>query len=598
MFHGKFRLLFISLLIISALALPFSVGALALSSGEEALLSAESEDSSLAVPESYASATDTVVGSPTDTMDNSSNGDSFFDSSAVEASNSSIILKDGSSGNLVVTIGELPALITPGSSFDLPVLVATEGLQLYHLAFVITFNDKALTAISAGTDLTSEGAFVTFNNNPGSQKSYTGVLASSHGLSSPRFDQPIELFYIHFEMPNDKDAVAAVDGEYSGSYSGPASIDGALDFSIRITGLSVIPVGLSDDKLLEDSYKTELADDKADAFSPDTEEAPAGHIHTYLTEDGALDPFKGDPREATCTDDEGTYYTCTLCDDVYSETQAGTAINPEGGHTFTKQGDFVTRLNEPACLPYSAQFFCSVCSDKNTYVVKFVDDTPDGQQPTERHTFSDSSYHPADDTYIAYYTCDVCGLKFADSSKTSASDILSDTDILAGVSHVGVSFVPKKDISYDASKATAERWDKQGNIDHWYCPHCDSYFAADPNSSDFDEDDPSLTYGEGEAGKAKVYYTRMPGDVTGDGRVNTSDVARIKRYLGHDKSPDEYAANWTITVGTTSGISVESDANGDVTGDGRVNTSDVARIKRYLGHEKSPDEYATNWELS
>ncbi len=58
--------------------------------------------------------------------------------------------------------------------------------------------------------------------------------------------------------------------------------------------------------------------------------------------------------------------------------------------------------------------------------------------------------------------------------------------------------------------------------------------------------------------------TIMYGDVTGDGKVNRSDLLRLAKYFG--------------------GATVEiNEANSDVTGDGRVNRSDLLRLAKYFG---------------
>ncbi len=55
-----------------------------------------------------------------------------------------------------------------------------------------------------------------------------------------------------------------------------------------------------------------------------------------------------------------------------------------------------------------------------------------------------------------------------------------------------------------------------------------------------------------------------PGDVTGDGKVNRSDLLRLARY---------FAGNKTLVVNMD---------NSDVTGDGKVNRSDLLRLARYF----------------
>ena len=57
--------------------------------------------------------------------------------------------------------------------------------------------------------------------------------------------------------------------------------------------------------------------------------------------------------------------------------------------------------------------------------------------------------------------------------------------------------------------------------------------------------------------------TRIPGDATGDGKVNIADVIRIQQKL----------AGWKVTL---------NESNSDVTGDGKINIADVIRIQQKL----------------
>ena len=79
------------------------------------------------------------------------------------------------------------------------------------------------------------------------------------------------------------------------------------------------------------------------------------------------------------------------------------------------------------------------------------------------------------------------------------------------------------------------------------------------NIANYDEEEinPALVDGGVEV------YTSVPGDATGDGKVNALDLVRLKKFL--------------------SGADVEFDASGaDATGDGKVNALDLVRLKKFL----------------
>ena len=62
-----------------------------------------------------------------------------------------------------------------------------------------------------------------------------------------------------------------------------------------------------------------------------------------------------------------------------------------------------------------------------------------------------------------------------------------------------------------------------------------------------------------------IVYSPIPGDVTGDGKVNALDLVRLQRYL--------------------SGENVEIGGSCDITGDGKINALDLVRLQRYLSGE-------------
>ena len=65
---------------------------------------------------------------------------------------------------------------------------------------------------------------------------------------------------------------------------------------------------------------------------------------------------------------------------------------------------------------------------------------------------------------------------------------------------------------------------------------------------------------------ATVYaHWRLPGDVNGDGKVNTADVSLLAKYV------KAHGQGVTIVPGS-----------GDVNGDGKVNTADVSLLAKFV----------------
>ena len=82
------------------------------------------------------------------------------------------------------------------------------------------------------------------------------------------------------------------------------------------------------------------------------------------------------------------------------------------------------------------------------------------------------------------------------------------------------------------------------------------------NISNIDEEDINFEIVDG-----KITVTDyLPGDINGDGNVNTKDLTRLLKYINHeDVDCTEQAL--------------------DVNGDGKVNTKDLTRLLKYINHE-------------
>ncbi len=74
----------------------------------------------------------------------------------------------------------------------------------------------------------------------------------------------------------------------------------------------------------------------------------------------------------------------------------------------------------------------------------------------------------------------------------------------------------------------------------------------------------------------------IPGDVTGDGKVNPLDLIKLSQYIsdGCETNPDGY----NVTI---------NEPAGDVNDDGKLNTLDLILISRYIsdGCITAPDGY-------
>lgn len=76
--------------------------------------------------------------------------------------------------------------------------------------------------------------------------------------------------------------------------------------------------------------------------------------------------------------------------------------------------------------------------------------------------------------------------------------------------------------------------------------------------------------------------TYLPGDVNGDGRVNSRDLVRLSQYISDGYKTDPNGYNVTIVAEAC-----------DVNGDGRVNTRDLIKLSQYIsdGSKTDPNGY-------
>ena len=76
--------------------------------------------------------------------------------------------------------------------------------------------------------------------------------------------------------------------------------------------------------------------------------------------------------------------------------------------------------------------------------------------------------------------------------------------------------------------------------------------------------------------------TYKPGDVTGDGRVNSRDLVRLSQYISDGSKTDPEGYNAEVIVDAC-----------DVNGDGRINARDLIRLSQYIsdGSQTDPNGY-------
>lgn len=120
-------------------------------------------------------------------------------------------------------------------------------------------------------------------------------------------------------------------------------------------------------------------------------------------------------------------------------------------------------------------------------------------------------------------------------------------------------------------------------------------FVVEENATDADIYDINITYGSGDVvdenyapvdltvknGSIRI-VTYTPGDVTGDGRVNTLDLIKLCQYISDDCVTDPEGFNVTL-----------NESAADVNDDGKLNPLDLILISQYIsdGCVTNPDGY-------
>ncbi|MBQ7670070.1 MAG: leucine-rich repeat protein [Clostridia bacterium] len=255
--------------------------------------------------------------------------------------------------------------------------------------------------------------------------------------------------------------------------------------------------------------------------------APIGHIFGEWTQTSA----------PTCTDAGEKTRTCSRCDET--ETQSVEAL----GHDYEK-----IETIDPTCTTdgYSV-YKCSRCPDS------YYDD------------FTDALGHDFGEWTITTATCTEAGEETRYCSRCDATE----TKALDAPGHDYVAVV------------TEPTCTEQGYTTYT-CSKCgDNYVddQTDPVGHTPDAGTVTVkpTYSEKgvrtyECTVCHATWTEeipvlpaLPGDVNGDGKVNTRDIAQLKKYISNAITEED------IVFG-----------NSDINGDGKVNTKDLSAVKRIV----------------
>jgi hypothetical protein len=234
---------------------------------------------------------------------------------------------------------------------------------------------------------------------------------------------------------------------------------------------------------------------------------------------------------ATCTEDGVKTYTCTACDDTKTETIE------KLGH------DYVAVVTAPTCTAEGyTTHTCSRC--ENSYVDTTIAATGhswDNGKVTTAATCTEDG--------TKTYTCQNCGE--------------TQTETIEKLGHDYVAVVTEP-------TCTAE-----GYTTHT-CSRCGRYYMDETvvatghnwddgvvTKPDTTSETGILTYTCANCGETKteeIDHQRIPGDINGDGKVDTNDLVRLMKMISEN-------AQHTYL---------------DINGDKKVDTNDLIRLMKYL----------------
>ncbi len=262
--------------------------------------------------------------------------------------------------------------------------------------------------------------------------------------------------------------------------------------------------------------------------------------------------IKTEKVDATCTEDGNTqYYTCTLCGDVFSDSECtvlteSTTISATG-HSY---GDWVTEKDADCVHDGLKVKTCSACGDMAEETIS-----------AKGHSYEIVYTEPTESTQgFTTYTCTVCGDSYI-------------SDYIDPITQVSFSGTVTSYLS-ETDEILIELI-KRGEAETVY-----SLTATGNNAEFIFEDILSGAYTlrisknnhatreyaviiEKEMATSEFKIQAM-GDVNGDGKVNSIDVAMVNAQAKGVKMLEEYQL-----------------VCADITGDGKVNSIDVARINAH-----------------
>ena len=304
------------------------------------------------------------------------------------------------------------------------------------------------------------------------------------------------------------------------------------------------------------------------------------YVDTYV--DALGHSYKSVVTPASCTSAGYTTYTCSVCQDTYKGDNVSAL-----GHNYVNgvctrcsatdpdyhAHNYTTVVTAPTCTAKGYTTYTCTCGD--SYVGSYTDAL--GHSYTNGVCDRCGAAEPkSEDGSIIVSTAKAragsnvtVDISLKDNPGVSAITLAIDydTDKLELVSSEdgGLTgwFVAKKavwtssgaDSSYNGVILSLTFKVKEG-VEDGMIPVTVSYSSGDIGNNDEESLFPSVVAG------GVTVFSVLPGDINGDGNVNSLDLIRLKKYIADDT---------TALVGS-----------GDVNGDGNVNSLDLIRLKKYI----------------